>query len=157
MTKVLITGGCGFIGRHVAEEMLAHGHEVRLYDAMIDQVHGAAEVRLPEGAEVVRGDVRDSDRVREAMRATFVFCLGFGAVVAGGLWLARPWIASQFSGDPEVAAATGLTVAVSREVLEELIREGVAELWINDDGGYVYAFPELFRDFKDSAKSPLSH
>ena len=56
----------------------------------------------------------------------------------------------------EVAAATGLTVDVSREVLEELIREGVAELWLNDDGGYVYAFPELFRDFKDGAKSPLA-
>jgi dTDP-L-rhamnose 4-epimerase len=68
MTKVLITGGCGFIGRHVAEEMLAHGHEVRLYDAMIDQVHGVAEVRLPEGAEVVRGDVRDADRLRQAIQ-----------------------------------------------------------------------------------------
>jgi dTDP-L-rhamnose 4-epimerase len=68
MKKVLITGGCGFIGRHVAGEMLAHGHEVRLYDAMIDQVHGVAEVRLPEGAEVVRGDVRDADRLRQAIR-----------------------------------------------------------------------------------------
>ena len=52
------------------------------------------------------------DRVREAMRATFVFCLGFGAVVAGGLWLAGPWIASRFSGDPEVAAATAAYLAV---------------------------------------------
>ncbi|EYD78259.1 UDP-glucose 4-epimerase [Rubellimicrobium mesophilum DSM 19309] len=68
MTKVLITGGCGFIGRHVAEEMLAHGHEVRLYDAMIDQVHGVSQVHLPEGAEVVRGDVRDADRMRQAIQ-----------------------------------------------------------------------------------------
>ncbi|TNC46881.1 SDR family NAD(P)-dependent oxidoreductase [Rubellimicrobium rubrum] len=67
MTKVLITGGCGFIGRHVAEELLAHGYEVRLYDAMIDQVHGAAEVALPKGAEVVRGDMRDADRLRPAL------------------------------------------------------------------------------------------
>lgn len=52
------------------------------------------------------------DRVREAMRATFVFCLGFGAVVAGGLWLAGLWIASRFSGDPEVAAATAAYLAV---------------------------------------------
>ena len=39
MARLLVTGGCGFIGRHVAEELLAHGHEVRLYDALIDQVH----------------------------------------------------------------------------------------------------------------------
>ena len=56
----------------------------------------------------------------------------------------------------EVAAATGLTVDASREVLEELIREGVAELWLNDDGGYVYVFPELFKGFKNGAKSPLA-
>ncbi|WP_210530326.1 NAD-dependent epimerase/dehydratase family protein [Rubellimicrobium arenae] len=68
MTKVLITGGCGFIGRHVAEELLAHGYEVRLYDAMIDQVHGVAEAAIPDGAEVVRGDVRDADRLGPALK-----------------------------------------------------------------------------------------
>jgi dTDP-L-rhamnose 4-epimerase len=68
MARVLVTGGCGFIGRHVAEELLAHGHEVRLLDAMIDQVHGAGAAPLPEGAELVRGDVRDADRVAEAIR-----------------------------------------------------------------------------------------
>ncbi|WP_218014079.1 NAD-dependent epimerase/dehydratase family protein [Rubellimicrobium roseum] len=68
MTKVLITGGCGFIGRHVAQELLDHGYEVRLYDALIDQVHGGTQVALPEGAEVVRGDMRDADRLRPALR-----------------------------------------------------------------------------------------
>lgn len=56
----------------------------------------------------------------------------------------------------EVAVATGLTVDASRDVLEALIREGVAELWLNDDGGFVYAFPELLEGFKDGAKSPLA-
>jgi nucleoside-diphosphate-sugar epimerase len=69
MARILITGGCGFIGRHVAEELLAHGHEVRLYDAMIDQVHGVAKVQLPEGAEVIRGDMRDADRLPPRSRA----------------------------------------------------------------------------------------
>jgi len=68
MTKVLITGGCGFIGRHVAEELLGHGYDVRLYDAMIDQVHGGGNVRLPDGAEVVRGDIQDPDRLRPALQ-----------------------------------------------------------------------------------------
>jgi dTDP-L-rhamnose 4-epimerase len=68
MPRLLITGGCGFIGRHVAQELLDHGHEVRLYDAMIDQVHGGTQVTLPEGAEVIRGDMRDADRLRPALR-----------------------------------------------------------------------------------------
>ncbi|ABA79692.1 NAD-dependent epimerase/dehydratase family protein [Rhodobacter sphaeroides] len=68
MARILITGGCGFIGRHVAEELLAHGYEVRLYDALIDQVHGGTSAELPEGAEVVRGDMRDVDRLRPALK-----------------------------------------------------------------------------------------
>ena len=68
MARILITGGCGFIGRHVAQELMAHGYDVRLYDAMIDQVHGLAQADIPEGAEVVRGDMRDADRLRPALQ-----------------------------------------------------------------------------------------
>ncbi|WP_064686516.1 NAD-dependent epimerase/dehydratase family protein [Rhizobium bangladeshense] len=64
---ILITGGCGFIGRHVAEELLENGYDVRILDALIDQVHADAEASVPEGAEVVRGDVRDKDAVRAAL------------------------------------------------------------------------------------------
>ena len=67
MAHILITGGCGFIGRHVAEELQFHGHKVRLLDAFIEQVHGDAEVTLPEGAELVVGDVRDKPTVIDAL------------------------------------------------------------------------------------------
>jgi dTDP-L-rhamnose 4-epimerase len=67
MTRLLVTGGCGFIGRHVAQEFLAHGFEVRLYDSMIDQVHGSGSSTAPDGAELVRGDMRDTDRLRSAL------------------------------------------------------------------------------------------
>ncbi|SFP51267.1 NAD-dependent epimerase/dehydratase family protein [Tranquillimonas alkanivorans] len=68
MTTILITGGCGFIGRHVAEEMLGRGYDVRLYDAMIDQVHGDTQVDLPEGADLIRGEMRDRERLRGALK-----------------------------------------------------------------------------------------
>lgn len=72
MATVLVTGGCGFIGRHVAQELIGAGYGVRLYDAMIEQVHGDADAPaasdIPAEAAVIRGDVRDADRLAEAMR-----------------------------------------------------------------------------------------
>lgn len=68
MAKVLVTGGAGFIGRHVAEELLSHGYDVRILDALIDQVHGDAEAAPPEAAEIHRGDIRDKTSVVKALQ-----------------------------------------------------------------------------------------
>ena len=46
MRTVLITGGCGFIGRYLAQELLDNGYKVRVLDALIDQVHADAAVAL---------------------------------------------------------------------------------------------------------------
>ena len=45
------------------------------------------------------------DRVRTAMSMILVFCLGFGVAIAGILFVSAPWIAAQFTADPEVAHA----------------------------------------------------
>ena len=68
MTRLLVTGGCGFIGRHVAEELLENGYEVRAYDALIAQVHEGHPPEMPRGAEVVQGDLRDRDRLEAALK-----------------------------------------------------------------------------------------
>jgi dTDP-L-rhamnose 4-epimerase len=67
---VLITGGAGFIGSHLADALLADGHRVRALDSLEPQVHGADRLRpayLDPAVELQVGDVRNPDAVRRAL------------------------------------------------------------------------------------------
>ena len=69
--RVLITGGAGFIGSHVADELLAYGYKVRVLDCLQEQVHGQAG-KVPDylsrDVEFVPGDVRNGKDVERALR-----------------------------------------------------------------------------------------
>jgi dTDP-L-rhamnose 4-epimerase len=67
--KVLITGGAGFIGSHLADRLLADGHDVRALDNLDPQVHPAGDRPgyLDTAVELQEGDVRDRDAVRRAL------------------------------------------------------------------------------------------
>src|SRR5581483_9150369 len=69
--QVLITGGAGFIGAHLTQELLDRGYRVRILDNLTPQVHGTKRVRpdyLSREAELIVGDVRDASAVRKALR-----------------------------------------------------------------------------------------
>jgi dTDP-L-rhamnose 4-epimerase len=71
MTRVLITGGAGFIGSHAADAILGAGYDVRLLDDLSPQVHGARRQPpsyLNEDAELVVGDVTDALALDRALR-----------------------------------------------------------------------------------------
>ena len=68
--KVLITGGAGFIGSHVAEDLLQAGYGVRALDNLDPQIHGHGAGRpsyLDPEVELIRGDVRDASVLRAAI------------------------------------------------------------------------------------------
>jgi dTDP-L-rhamnose 4-epimerase len=67
---VLITGGAGFIGRAVTRELRGRGHEVRILDSLIEQVHGDRErpEDLDPDVELIRADIRNGDAVMKALR-----------------------------------------------------------------------------------------
>jgi dTDP-L-rhamnose 4-epimerase len=68
MTHILITGGAGFIGGHLARLALEAGHQVRLLDNLSPQIHGPdAQFVAPAGAEFQRGDVNCRADVEQAI------------------------------------------------------------------------------------------
>jgi dTDP-L-rhamnose 4-epimerase len=69
MDTILVTGGAGFIGSHLADELLERGYGVRVLDALTEQVHGGVERPdyLSEDVELIVGDMRDRGLVREAV------------------------------------------------------------------------------------------
>lgn len=79
--RVLLTGGAGFIGSHVADVLLERGHEVVLLDALIPEAHGASpgtEAFGPAagraGARTVRASVRDRSVLDDLLPGVDVVC-----------------------------------------------------------------------------------
>ena len=67
--RVLITGGAGFIGAHVARALLERGAQVRALDSLEPQIHegGQRPAYLDPEVELVVGDVRDRQAVDRAL------------------------------------------------------------------------------------------
>lgn len=77
--KILVTGGTGFLGRHLASVLLAHGHEVSLLGRNFAPVKGL----IASGAIAVSADLRDRGAVQAA-------CAGMEVVYHAGA-LSAPW------------------------------------------------------------------
>jgi len=67
--KALVTGGAGFIGSSIVDELVRRGHDVRIFDSLDPQVHPRQEKPdyLNPNAEFIQGDVRDRDALEKAV------------------------------------------------------------------------------------------
>jgi len=64
---ILVTGGAGFIGSHVADLLLEAGHRVRILDHLHPAAHTGVPAYVNPDADWIRGDVRDPEVVRRAL------------------------------------------------------------------------------------------
>ena len=63
MARYLVTGGCGFIGSHLVDALVAAGHDVRI----LDYLSTGKRENVPDMNDVVIGDVSNPDVVAKAM------------------------------------------------------------------------------------------
>jgi dTDP-L-rhamnose 4-epimerase len=80
---ILVTGGAGFIGSHIVEQLIADGHQVRVLDALLPAAHRQRPEVHPD-AEFVEADVRDVGMLASVLEGVDAVChqaamVGLGA------------------------------------------------------------------------------
>ena len=82
MARVLVTGGAGFIGSHVAAHLLEDGHDV----VVLDDLSGGSADNVPDGARFVEGSILDVPLIDELFRQSrFEHVYHLAAYAAEGL------------------------------------------------------------------------
>ena len=84
--KLLVTGGAGYIGSVVAHQLVESGHET----VVLDNLSKGYERAVPEGAQLVAGDLLDPDGLRSVLAASFDGVLHFAALSLVGESVERP-------------------------------------------------------------------
>ncbi|HEX4663965.1 MAG TPA: SDR family NAD(P)-dependent oxidoreductase, partial [Terriglobales bacterium] len=98
--KILITGGAGFVGSHLADALLAAGHKVSVLDNLSSQVHrnGVPDYLSPE-VDLIRGDMRDASAVQRAIdHVEVVFHLAAAVGVGQSMYQIADYMASNTQG-----------------------------------------------------------
>ncbi|WP_431323291.1 hypothetical protein [Rhizobium sp. YTU87027] len=79
MALILVRGGCGFIGRHLAEELFANEHDLRVLDALFDLVYAGSDLN-PVGSTSALRAIRPTGSFRTRRQWSHGAQLGFVAL-----------------------------------------------------------------------------
>jgi dTDP-L-rhamnose 4-epimerase len=106
-SQVLITGGAGFVGSHLADALLAQGHRVRVFDSLSAQVHpGGPPAYLNKEVELVCGDMRDLDAVGRAVGGVdVVFHLASAVGVGQSMYEIAHYVGANMQGTANLLQA----------------------------------------------------
>ena len=108
---VLVTGGAGFIGSHTARLLLDRGYRV----VVLDNLYSGSRSNVPEGAELVVGDVADRETLARALRGVD-HVVHLAAIVSVDEAREDPW------------STLRINVLGTLNVLEQSYRHGVGRV-----------------------------
>jgi dTDP-L-rhamnose 4-epimerase len=115
--RVLVTGGAGFIGSHVADALADQGHDVLVLDRLLPQAHGDGPPPWCERHEFVIGDVADPALLARLLPRVDAVCHQAAMVGHGTDPTDAPWYAQHNDHATAVLLSAMYTSGVSRLVL----------------------------------------
>lgn len=138
--RVLVTGGAGFIGSHIAEAYLRDGWEV----VVLDDLSRGQEKNVPKGARFVRADIRSPEARRTVATGRFDVVNHHAAQIDVRVSVDRP----AFDSEINVVGFVNL--------LEGAGEGGVRRVIFASSGGVVYGDPEVIPTPETAPKMPVS-
>jgi len=128
--RVLVAGGCGYIGSVVADSLLAAGHQVVVYDSLVTG-HRAA---VPQAAEFVRGDLADAVAL-DSLFAQYDFdaVMHFAAFIQAGESMEKPGLYFQNN----VCNSLRLIEKVAQRGVERLVFSSTAAVYGEPTDGLI--------------------
>ncbi len=138
--RILVTGGAGFIGSHVADAYLAAGHQVWI----VDDLSSGRRSNLPEAATFVEMDIRDP-RMRDLFREVrFDLVNHHAAQIDVRVSVANP------------AKDAGINLLGLLNITEAAAEVGTQRVVFVSSGGVVYGEPETIPTPETAPKAPMS-
>ena len=139
--RILVTGGAGFIGSHVADAYIAAGHEV----AILDNFSTGREGNVNQAAVVHRVDLRDQPQVDKAVAAF------------------RPEIVNHHAAQSEVPKSVAdpgydaqVNIVGGLNLLKACVDHGARKVIFSSTGGALYGEPDVVPAGEDHPVRPLS-
>lgn len=138
--KILVTGGAGFIGSHVADAYLASGDDVWI----VDDLSSGRRSNIPAGAEFVEMDIRDP-QIRDLFRdVRFDLVNCHAAQIDVRVSVLDP------------AKDAGINLLGLLNLTEAAVEVGTQRVVFVSSGGVVYGEPEQIPTPETAPKLPLS-
>jgi UDP-glucose 4-epimerase len=138
--RVLVTGGAGFIGSHIAEAFLAEGWEV----TVLDDLSRGQERNVPKGARLVRADIRSPEARRLVAEGRFDVLNHHAAQIDVRVSVDRP------------AHDADINLVGFVNLLEGAGDGGVKRVVFASSGGVVYGETDVFPTPETDGKRPVS-
>ena len=140
--RILITGGAGFIGSHIADQCLAKGWEV----AVIDNLSSGNRANVPADARFEEIDIRDADAVEKLMSDFKPNYISHQAAQASVAVSVR---------EPQLDAEVNILGSIN--LLTSAVRNGAERIMFASTGGAIYGeVPDGTKAGLDTPPNPLS-